>query len=476
MLGDDGGGAEEFACSCCERSFRTAERLAVHIKVHRGGPVRPFHCTECCRTFTRRDKLSEHERVHKHGKQHCCGVCSKGFKTRCSLMEHMRRHEGLRPFVCEHCPKRYFSRTELKCHVRTHTGERPFQCRLCPLRLTHQADLLRHERSHEGDRPHLCPICDRRFSRSTILTRHLRRHTGERPFKCTLCPNSFTRAYLLEEHRSNHPAPILFTKEMQAEEGKKWRVRKTINAGKRLQEESSVVHGSPKRGSKKGSLRKRSPNEEFKKPLKVITTAVFSGGASDATVVNMPTKSLPQDVSGRGLPQGSLQCLPQQGPPAGILEAPHKGSFPGDLSSVPKKSLIRGSLRGSLRKRSPNEGPQKLLKVTTEAVLLGCASDATVASVPMESLLQGVAEKCFPEASFPKGFLQCLSHEGPTEVFREAVRREGSPEDQSSVPKKGLVQCTPNEIFSRGSSADCLLQEPSSQRALPKTKCTPGGI
>lgn len=474
MLGDDGGGAEEFACSCCERSFRTAERLAVHIKVHRGGPVRPFHCTECCRTFTRRDKLSEHERVHKHGKQHCCGVCSKSFKTRCSLMEHMHRHEGLRPYGCEHCPKRYFSRTELKCHVRTHTGERPFQCRLCPLRLTHQADLLRHERSHEGDRPHLCPICDRRFSRSTILTRHLRRHTGERPFKCTLCPNSFTRAYLLEEHRSNHPAPILFTKEMQAEEGKKWRVRKTINAAKRLQEGSSVVRLSPKRGSKKGSLQKRFPNEDSKKPLKVITAA-FSRGASHATVVNMPMKSLPQDVLGRGLPEGSLQCLPQQGPTAGILEAPHKGSSPGDLSSVPKKSLIRGSLEGSLLKRSPNEDPHKLLKETTEAVLLGCASDATVASVPMKSLLQGVVAKCFPEASSPKGFLQCLSQEGPTEVFREAARREGSPGDQSSVPKKGLLQCTPNEASFRGSPVECLLQEPSSQE-LSKTKRTPGGI
>ncbi|KAG0421054.1 hypothetical protein HPB47_003038 [Ixodes persulcatus] len=316
MLGDDGGGAEEFACSCCERSFRTAERLAVHIKVHRGGPVRPFHCTECCRTFTRRDKLSEHERVHKHGKQHCCGVCSKSFKTRCSLMEHMHRHEGLRPYGCEHCPKRYFSRTELKCHVRTHTGERPFQCRLCPLRLTHQADLLRHERSHEGDRPHLCPICDRRFSRSTILTRHLRRHTGERPFKCTLCPNSFTRAYLLEEHRSNHPAPILFTKEMQAEEGKKWRVRKTINAAKRLQEGSSVVRLSPKRGSKKGSLQKRFPNEDSKKPLKVITAA-FSRGV---LVMSTPSSDRLQLKDGLMLHFPPLRA---RGGGKRVLQCPH---------------------------------------------------------------------------------------------------------------------------------------------------------
>lgn len=261
---------------------------------------------------------------------------------------------------------------------------------------------------------------------------------------------------------------------MQAEEGKKWRVRKTINAAKRLQEGSSVVRLSPKRGSKKGSLQKRFPNEDSKKPLKVITAA-FSRGASHATVVNMPMKSLPQDVLGRGLPEGSLQCLPQQGPTAGILEAPHKGSSPGDLSSVPKKSLIRGSLEGSLLKRSPNEDPHKLLKETTEAVLLGCASDATVASVPMKSLLQGVVAKCFPEASSPKGFLQCLSQEGPTEVFREAARREGSPGDQSSVPKKGLLQCTPNEASFRGSPVECLLQEPSSQE-LSKTKRTPGGI
>ncbi|KAL1485079.1 hypothetical protein MTO96_032184, partial [Rhipicephalus appendiculatus] len=72
-------GGEEHPCPCCERVFPTAERLAVHVKVHRGGPKRPLKCKECCRTFPRIDKLRAHELVHLVGKPYKCEICGKAF-------------------------------------------------------------------------------------------------------------------------------------------------------------------------------------------------------------------------------------------------------------------------------------------------------------------------------------------------------------------------------------------------------------
>ncbi|XP_049268697.1 zinc finger protein 358 [Rhipicephalus sanguineus] len=198
---------QEHLCTCCERVFPTAERLAVHVKVHRGGPKRPLKCKECPRTFPRIDKLRAHQLVHRVGKPHKCEICSKAFTHKQTLVEHLLRHTGVRLQQCDLCPKSFYFRSDLASHRRRHTGERPYECSVCQHCFTGRADLLRHERSHNGDRPYRCTVCKRGFGRNSILERHMMRHTGERPYKCHLCPNTFTRLYLLLEHRKNHPQP-----------------------------------------------------------------------------------------------------------------------------------------------------------------------------------------------------------------------------------------------------------------------------
>ncbi|KAH7954569.1 hypothetical protein HPB49_019930 [Dermacentor silvarum] len=202
-----GSGEEEHPCPCCERVFPTAERLAVHVKVHRGGPKRPLKCKECCRTFPRIDKLRAHQVVHRVGKPYQCELCGKAFTFKQTLMEHLLRHTGERRHQCDLCPQSFYFRADLTSHRRRHSGERPFECRVCRRRFAGRADQLRHERLHDGDRPYHCPVCQRRFGRNSVLERHMMRHTGKRPYECHLCPNTFTRSYLLQDHLKDHPQP-----------------------------------------------------------------------------------------------------------------------------------------------------------------------------------------------------------------------------------------------------------------------------
>ncbi|XP_070392270.1 uncharacterized protein [Dermacentor albipictus] len=198
---------KEHPCSCCERVFPTAERLAVHVKVHRDGPRRPLKCKECCRRFTRIDKLRAHQVVHRVGKPHQCELCGKAFTHKQTLTGHLLRHKGVRQHQCDLCPQSFYFHVDLTSHQRRHTGERPFKCRVCHRCFVDHADQLRHERLYSGDRPYHCPICQRRFGRNSVLERHLMCHTGERPYQCHLCPNTFTRSYLLQDHLKDHPQP-----------------------------------------------------------------------------------------------------------------------------------------------------------------------------------------------------------------------------------------------------------------------------
>ncbi|KAH7969509.1 hypothetical protein HPB52_019085 [Rhipicephalus sanguineus] len=177
-------GEEEHPCICCELVFPTAERLAVHAKVHRGGPRRPFKCTECCRRFLRTEKLRAHQLVHRVGKPHKCELCPKAFTCKASTPALNSRTTGFGT-----------------------RGSGPSSVVSANRRFAGRAEQLNHERTHDGDRPYHCPVCKRSFGRNSILERHMMRHTGERPYKCHLCPNTFTRLYLLLEHCKDHPQP-----------------------------------------------------------------------------------------------------------------------------------------------------------------------------------------------------------------------------------------------------------------------------
>ncbi|XP_037570052.1 zinc finger protein 420 isoform X2 [Dermacentor silvarum] len=191
-----GSGEEEHPCPCCERVFPTAERLAVHVKVHRGGPKRPLKCKECCRTFPRIDKLRAHQVVHRVGKPYQCELCGKAFTFKQTLMEHLLRHTGERRHQCDLCPQSFYFRADLTSHRRRHSGLpassgapplgshrrwQLLQCNFCPFVSRFESAIRRHQLRHTKERPHRCEFCPKSFQRRYQLTQHMTIRHGTKP-------------------------------------------------------------------------------------------------------------------------------------------------------------------------------------------------------------------------------------------------------------------------------------------------------
>ncbi|XP_069489854.1 zinc finger protein 282-like isoform X2 [Ambystoma mexicanum] len=79
---------------------------------------------------------------------YACSICEKYFKTRTELTRHQRTHSGERPHHCPVCGNSFGLRHHLIRHQRTHTGERPYQCIICKKRFSFKENLNRHQRTH----------------------------------------------------------------------------------------------------------------------------------------------------------------------------------------------------------------------------------------------------------------------------------------------------------------------------------------
>ena len=60
-----------------------------------------------------------------------CVICDKSFKTKERVNVHMRFHTGEKPFKYDICEKQLSRSSHLTTHMRFHTGEKPFECDIC---------------------------------------------------------------------------------------------------------------------------------------------------------------------------------------------------------------------------------------------------------------------------------------------------------------------------------------------------------
>ena len=96
-------GAVLYNCKYCDKSFKTANYLKVHLVIHTG--EKPFTCTICDAAFNRRDKLKRHELVHDPVKRYKCPLnvngCTREFNRPDKLKAHILTHSGVKPYqVC----------------------------------------------------------------------------------------------------------------------------------------------------------------------------------------------------------------------------------------------------------------------------------------------------------------------------------------------------------------------------------------
>lgn len=256
---------ETFKCPTCNREFRTARSLKIHMEIH--GDKR-FQCDKCAMKFVRSGQLKSHMKVHTGERPYQCEICSKQFSQTSVLRVHMRVHTGARPYQCKLCDSRFTQSANYHRHMAVHTGEKPFVCVACGRAFARAAALKKHAHVHSavmtetpsrksnttanrstssrkrpataavpspprkkrqsqllvdlikngfqmpttelspdeyiGTKPFPCKICRKTFSQASILAVHMRIHTGERPYKCAQCDKTFTQWTNYNRHLSVH--------------------------------------------------------------------------------------------------------------------------------------------------------------------------------------------------------------------------------------------------------------------------------
>ncbi|KAL4703107.1 hypothetical protein ACJJTC_000166 [Scirpophaga incertulas] len=131
----------------CSKSFTGTTNLNSHIHTHLG--KRPYRCEECGKTFTAKNTLNNHERIHTGVKPFLCRLCGRQFATN-KLAAHMRAHRGEgHAFACEaECRRTFASRRSLRQHrcSREPSDVKPHACALCPAKYVHRQSLKKHLR------------------------------------------------------------------------------------------------------------------------------------------------------------------------------------------------------------------------------------------------------------------------------------------------------------------------------------------
>ncbi|TSO37038.1 Transcription factor E4F1 [Bagarius yarrelli] len=133
---------------------------------------------------------------------HKCPQCDRAFRTASHLRIHIKGHAGYKPFKCVTCQKEFLTGYTLKKHMEMHLTERRYKCGECGKlfkSIGHNA-LQVHQRTHGEDKPYACPHCSRAFREKGALVRHIRHHTGEKPFKCSKCGRGFAEHGTLNRH------------------------------------------------------------------------------------------------------------------------------------------------------------------------------------------------------------------------------------------------------------------------------------
>ncbi|CAG0883477.1 unnamed protein product [Cyprideis torosa] len=79
-----------YTCESCNKSFKTAVRLGIHIKQRHENGGQGFYCSICDKSFEDREQCEEHRLEHR--KNPTCHICSVTFSSTSNLSAHIKRH------------------------------------------------------------------------------------------------------------------------------------------------------------------------------------------------------------------------------------------------------------------------------------------------------------------------------------------------------------------------------------------------
>uniref|UniRef100_A0A182FKB6 Uncharacterized protein n=1 Tax=Anopheles albimanus TaxID=7167 RepID=A0A182FKB6_ANOAL len=201
IVPNSGRGIFLFACTKCEKKFKTQTRLDGHLREHQG--LKPAVCEICGKEFIKWFNLKMHIRQkhtdEKQPKVQCdFPGCELTYTTVANMRKHRKSHDPnyMAPqpqqYICEQCGKSYTTAGALKAHTYSHTGDRPFACTLCEKKFVNSNKLRIHMMRHQGIKKYECPHCGMKKTTKNELRIHINHHTKERLSICSTCGQSFT--------------------------------------------------------------------------------------------------------------------------------------------------------------------------------------------------------------------------------------------------------------------------------------------
>ncbi|XP_016948899.1 transcription factor grauzone [Drosophila biarmipes] len=236
-----------FRCKICSKQLVSRISYDVHmLRFHSNEDELSFACNQCSKRFSKQFLLTIHSRVHQQERKEQCKHCDRTFRTAVDLRLHMRRtHDpAFVPFICDSCGAKFKTKQNLLVHKRTVHREgsqlpevqcqecqvwlsdenslrkhmymhldaaslRQWKCEQCGLEKGSRAKLAAHIRYHHPKEYHKCTHCGKEFKSSRGLEEHTATHTGQDLYECAFCERTFKNSGNMHKHRRQmHAAQV----------------------------------------------------------------------------------------------------------------------------------------------------------------------------------------------------------------------------------------------------------------------------
>lgn len=194
-------GAEgvQYPCGLCEKVFPTQYEKEKHKRVHK-----QVQCEFCERYFRSASVLSVHLRIHTGERPYKCGLCERDFSQASVLKVHMRTHRKEGAYDCKRCGQMYTDVMEFFKHHMAHLEEGNLQCEECGKMFESINNKNRHMAAHRDRAGRICHVCGKEFGRVSHLEAHMLCHSNQLPLLCKVCGKLFPSEEVLTAHYSTH--------------------------------------------------------------------------------------------------------------------------------------------------------------------------------------------------------------------------------------------------------------------------------